>query len=128
MAVKDMVLYFVWSEVEKKSYGEFLNLDCAVRHLGTTMMRQAVKEYAKYLYENRHKMTKEDYLYYGKLYLDDYYTGNFTLRRKVWDDHAQGYVEFDNEYEFDVKQHIDHKKIVEQFVNIAIKVVGAPGR
>lgn len=125
---KTQVLYVVWSATEKRSYGEFLNKDCAVRHMGTTMLRLAGREYGKFIQESKHTLTYDDYWRYGRLHLEDFYVGNFTLKRKIWNDKVQGFTDFDEEYEFSMKENIDRHKLESVLVETAMKIIGAPGK
>ena len=126
MAKNNQIMYSIWSENDKKSYGEFLNKECALRYMGTLILRLSSKEYSKYLFENKGRLTEEDYYYYAKIYIEDYYIDNIVLKRKIWNDQIQGFIDFDDEYTFDISEHIDRSELVKILVKKAIEIIGQP--
>jgi len=126
MANKNQILYSVWSETEKKSYGEFLNKECALKFVGITILRLSSKEYSKFLIDNRGTLTEADYYHYARLHIQEFYNGNIVLKRKIYSDKFQGFVDFDSEYSFDIEEYIDMADLVNTLVKKAIEIVGKP--
>lgn len=123
MAKSNQILYVVWSEQDNREYGEFLNRECALRYMGTLILRLSAKNYSKFIYDNVGKIGEDDYYHYSKIYIDDYYQGNIVLKRKIWNDHVQGFVDYDDEYQFDISEHIDRSELVKILVKKTIEIV-----
>jgi len=123
MASKNQILYVVYNYETKTTIAEFLNKDCAIRFCGNYFLRTAAHEYGKFLLtENPANLNDNDLYYYAKVYLDSLYD-SVTIMRKIFDDAAQGYIEFDDEYSVNMREVIDRSELAQVMCNKAKEII-----
>ena len=110
MAIKNQILYVVYNDTEKRQIAEFLNKDCAKRWCCSYFLRKAGHEYGKFLNDSWKTLGGKDFFRYALVYIEDMFE-NHSLKRKIWSDESQGFIEFDKEYNTSFDALIDKNEL-----------------